>query len=171
MSSKVITAPLYVEKIDNPLIFLAGPIQGAKRWQDRAIEIIQGKAPELYIASPRRELDLHMDFDPDEYDRQVDWETYYLRKAGDIGVIMFWLAKEYEHLCERSYAQTSRVEWGEWKVLHQWIGANIVVGFEEGFTGARYMKKKLSEDCPDVPVCSDLEETCNEAIRLASLKK
>jgi len=36
MAGKILIAPKY-EDIEGPLIFLAGPIQGAWQWQDREI--------------------------------------------------------------------------------------------------------------------------------------
>jgi len=34
---RVIIPPKYLDSIDEPVIFLAGPIQGAYGWQDEAI--------------------------------------------------------------------------------------------------------------------------------------
>ena len=167
--SKLLIAPRYVENIDAPLIFLAGPIQGAYRWQDKAIELIEKQAQELYIASPRRSTE-RGDFNAEMYNEQVDWETYHLRKAGEKGVVMFWLAKEFEHHCSRAYAQTTRFELAEWKMRREYEGAKLVVGIEEGFTGAKYIKRRFPQDCPEVPLCTSLEETCKEAVRLAREK-
>ena len=163
---KVLIAPNYVNDIDTPLIFLAGPIQGAYRWQDTAVDLIQAAAPELYIASPRRASE-EGEFGVEKYNGQVDWETYHLRKAGEDGVIMFWLAKEFEHNCKRAYAQTTRFELAEWKMRHEYAGAKLVVGIEEGFTGAKYIHRRFPQDCPEVQLCSTLEETCREAVKLA----
>lgn len=110
------------------------------------------------------------DFATNLYNEQVDWETYHLRKAGENGVVLFWLAKEHEHKCERAYAQTTRFELSEWKMRHERDGAKLVVGIEEGFTGAKYLVRRFTQDCPDVPLCSTLEETIGHAIRLAHLK-
>lgn len=164
--SKVIIAPRYVQNIDAQLIFLAGPIQGAERWQDLAIQLIQLQAPELYVASPRRATERGK-YTAEMYNQQVDWETYHLRKAGENGVVMFWLAKEFEHHCSRAYAQTTRFELAEWKMRHEYEAAKLVVGIEEGFTGAKYIRRRFPKDCPEVSLCSTLEETCREAIRLA----
>lgn len=170
MFKKLITPPTYLETIDAPLIFLAGPIQGAYKWQEKAIQIISKIAPKIYIANPRREIDIDKDFSTEMYNEQVDWETYHLIKAGEKGAILFWLAKELKHKCERAYAQTSRFELGEWKTRHEKEGANLVVGIEKGFTGAKYIRRRLAQDCPKILICSTLEETCKEAIRLAKLR-
>ena len=164
MKGKVISPPNHVD-LKGPVIFLAGPIQDADKWQDDAIKIIQKNAPELNIASPRRDY-LDEKF---VYEKQVDWETHYLRRAAKKGVILFWLAKEFEHNCERAYAQTSRFEIAEWKERHIRDNCKLVIGIEEGFTGARYIKRRFSQDCSDVPICSTLKETCMKAIEL--LKK
>ncbi|MBR9683764.1 hypothetical protein GOV03_04455 [Candidatus Woesearchaeota archaeon] len=168
MTTKVILPPNYLENINGRLIFLAGPIQGAYNWQEQAIETLQTLAPELYVASPRRrEIIKKGEFTIDMYNEQVDWETYHLRKAGENGAILFWLTKESEHICRRAYAQTSRFELAEWKIRHERDGSNLVVGIEEGFSGAKYIQRRLSQDCPDVPICSTLEETCKTAILIS----
>jgi len=170
MKLKLILPPNYLDSIDAPLIFLAGPIQGADNWQKEAIQIIQSIAPELYIASPRRPLTTKGEFTQDMYNEQVDWETYHLRKAGENGVIMFWLAKEFEHICDRAYAQTTRFELAEWKMRHERDGSELVVGIEKGYTGSKYIVRRLSQDCPKVPILHSLIDTCTKAIELARLK-
>ena len=150
-----------------PVIFLAGPIQSAVDWQREAREILNRIAPELNVASPRREIDFEGEFKEQMYAEQVDWETFYLRRAATEGAILFWLAKEDEHVCHRAYAQTTRFEIGEWKERHCRDGAHLVVGIEEGFTGARYVRRRFGQDCPDVPLCATLEDTCRAAADLA----
>lgn len=164
----LIIAPDY-QSIGEPLIFLAGPIQGSERWQDEAIKIIHGKAPELYIANPRRAGEIKGDFPQEEYQKQVDWETFHLREAGKNGAIMFWLAKEAKHACDRAYAQTSRFELGEWKMRHERDDVKLVIGIEYGFSNAKYIRRRISQDCPKVKILFTLEETCNEAIKLARM--
>ena len=176
---KVIYPSEKVQKEDI-IIFLAGPIQGARNWQKEASEIIEKLAKEnnildkITIASPRWE---HLSNKVD-YETQVDWETEYLNKASKTGVILFWLEKEQEHYCDRAYAQTTRfelAEWkayaqttrfelAEWKVKHQLLEAKIVLGIDEKFTNRRYITRRFSQDCPDVNICMSLEDTCKEAI-------
>ena len=157
---KVFVPPEHVSS-EQRMIFLAGPIQGAPDWQSDAVNILIALKPDICIASPRRES-----FEEVNYDEQVNWETENLRKAGENGVIMFWLAKENEQISGRSYAQTSRAELFEWKVRHERDGAKIVIGIEEGFTGYRYIKKRFGQDCPDVPILESLEETCKRALKM-----
>lgn len=165
MFDKIILPPQYIDTQNQPVIFLAGPIQGAPNWQAIAMELIQNLSSEIYIASPRKKY-LDGEF---AYASQVDWETHYLNQAAKCGVVLFWLAKEEIHFPERSYAQTSRFELGEWKVKHERDGINLLVGIEPGFSNARYIRRRLQQDCPKVPVCDTLEDTCEQAFQL--LKK
>jgi len=159
--NKIFYSPI-IENVNVPGIFLAGPIQGAPDWQKEAIKIISALDPEVAIFNPRKDY-LDGTFD---YEKQVDWETYFLRSAGKNGVVLFWLAKETEHNCERAYAQTTRFELAEWKMRHERDGANIVIGIEEGFTGARYIKRRIPQDCPDIPLLDSLEAACKKAVEL-----
>ncbi|MGB0523832.1 MAG: hypothetical protein ACPGJS_12770 [Flammeovirgaceae bacterium] len=154
--------PPEITEVDGPVIFLAGPIQGAPNWQEQAINYFKQTAPALHIASPRKEY-ITGTF---VYAKQVDWETYFLNRASANGVVLFYLANEVEHVAGRAYAQTTRFELGEWKTKHQWLGTSLVVGIEEGFSNTRYIKRRLSQDCPQVPICSSLVETCKAALQL-----
>jgi hypothetical protein len=143
-------APEQVQ-VAGSLVFLAGPIQGTRDWQAEMVAHLQAIAPAIDIANPRRGR-LESDF---AYAEQVDWETEQLARAGRNGVIVFWLAKEAEHDAKRAYAQTSRVELGEWMVRAQQGAAKLVVGMETGFPGARYIGYRLAQMCPQVPVVRD----------------
>ena len=158
--------PPEIKEIRGPVIFLAGPIKGAPDWQAKAIRFIQMIDPRVNIACPRRGR-LGKKF---VYEEQVDWETHYLRRAGKNGVIIFWLAKQAKRTPGRPYAQTTRVEFGEWKTRHEFTGAKIIVGIEEGFTNAPYIRRRLGQDCPDVQICGTLMETCSKALRLLTAK-
>lgn len=165
MSGELIFPPVY-KFVSGPLIFLAGPIQGAPDWQSEAIRLVKAMAPDIHVASPRRKY-LDREF---VYEAQVDWETSYLRRAAQDGAILFWLAKEAEHRCDRAYAQTTRFELAEWKMRHERDGTKLVVGIEDGFTNARYMRRRLSQDCPRVPIYDNLEFACGGAVRMARKK-
>jgi len=162
----IIRPPSY-EPIIGPLAFLGGPIQGARDWQHDAETIIESLSSFVNIANPRRTVTFHGDFAPELYNEQVDWESHHLARAGAFGVVMFWLEKEQVHRCDRAYAQTTRSELFEWKVRHKYEGANVVVGIDEGYTGARYVRRRFGRECPRIPLCSSLEETCRVAVRLA----
>ena len=165
--SKVIIAPSEV-KIDlNPLIFLAGPIQGAGDWHSEAIKIIHSLRPDIYIASPKRVKRTSGDFSKDMFNEQVDWETRYLKKAAMRGAILFWLANEELHDCSRAYAQTTRFELAEWKARYEIYGIHITIGIEEGFPGARYIRRRFEQDCRKITIHSNLIDTCKDAISQA----
>ena len=158
---KIILPPKRYEE-ERKIIFLAGPIQGAVDWQKEAAKIIMEKLPDVDIANPRK------DYIDEQfiYEEQVDWETFYLNKAAKNGVILFWLAKENVHYCERAYAQTTRFELAEWKTKHENNkNIKIVLGIEEGFSNKRYITRRINQDCPEIKICNSLKETCMEAIK------
>lgn len=169
-SGLILVPPAYGGSLVGPLVFLAGPIQGASDWQSDAIRIMQEHVPHLNIANPRRNVKFEKEFKEKMYNEQVDWETYHLRRAGQNGVVLFWLAKEAEHDCGRAYAQTTRFELAEWKVRHERDGVKLALGIEEGFTGARYIRRRFPQDCPDMQIHKDLESTVLDAIAKAYLK-
>jgi len=160
-SHRIILPPHYPDPV-GPVVFLAGPIQGAPLWQLEAVRHLHELMPEIHVANPRR------DYFPGEfeYDAQVDWETHHLRRAAVGGVILFWLAKEETHSCDRAYAQTTRFELAEWKVRHERDGAKLVIGIEDGFTGAKYILRRFAQDCPGVPVCASLREACAAVVEM-----
>ena len=160
MSERNVYVPPEHVSSEQKVIFLAGPIQGAPNWQSNAINILTTLKSNICIASPRREK-----FEGVNYDEQVDWETENLRNAGKNGVIRFWFAREGEQIQGRSYAQTTRAELFEWKVRHERDGAKIVIGIEEGFSGAKYIRRRFGQDCPDVPILDSLEETCKKVLK------
>ncbi|MEI6266404.1 MAG: nucleoside 2-deoxyribosyltransferase domain-containing protein [bacterium] len=170
MNKDRIIIPPEKREVEGPMIFLAGPIKGSERWQEVAMEYIHEIDPNIYLASPRRVLDRQKDFTQEMYNEQVDWETEYLNRCAREGAIIFWLASEKEHYCERPFAQTTRFELAEWKVKHENTGANLVIGIEDGFTNHRYIKRRFSQDCPEVPFFTDLKSTCLKAVELAKQK-
>ncbi|HEU5004505.1 MAG TPA: hypothetical protein VFT49_00250 [Candidatus Saccharimonadales bacterium] len=163
MSERLVLQPPEIIKVEGLLIFLAGPIQGASNWQPVAAGKIHGIDPSIAVASPRRDY-------PEGtfvYEKQVDWETYYLRRAGRLGVVSFWLAAQAEETPGRAYAQTTRFELAEWKMKHEHEGAKITIGIEEGFGNARYIRRRFEQDCPEVKIADTLEEMCQNAVDLA----
>lgn len=162
MSERLLLQPPEIVQVDRPLIFLAGPIQGAPDWQSEAANRIHDLDAAIAVASPRRNY-------PEGtfvYERQVDWETHFLRLAGKIGVIGFWLAAQIKETPGRAYAQTTRFELAEWKMRHEYEGAKITIGIEEGFGNARYIRRRFSQDCSDIKIVDSLEEMCQNAVDL-----
>ena len=158
-------APEYKE-VFGPLIFLAGPIQGAPLWQPEAMDILRDFG-DVHVASPRR-LEKHVgEFTEHDYNTQVDWEHHYLDLAAANGVILFWLPVEAEQVPGRAYAQTSRFELGEAVARHYLKGVNVVVGIEKGFTNERYLRRTIMNKAPGIPLCDTLGETCQRAWKMA----
>lgn len=163
MSDRLLLTPPEIVETDGPVIFLAGPIQGAPDWQTEAAKHIYDLDPSIVVASPRKDY-------PEGtfvYEKQVDWETYFLRTAGQTGVIVFWLAAQVEDTPGRSYAQTTRFELAEWKMHHEYEGTKLTIGIEEGFGNARYIRRRFAQDAPGVPIADSLEEMCRSAVELA----
>ncbi len=162
MTAEVIIVPFHKE-VSGPVIFLAGPIQGAPNWQANAVDYMKSRSSDIHIASPRGDYSA-IKFN---YDAQIDWETKYLNRASQEGVLLFWLAKEDKHDCNRAYAQTTRYELAEWITKHQYNkNIRLSVGIEPGFTGERYIRKRIGQDCPQINIHSSLEETCDNALLL-----
>lgn len=164
MVERLLIQPTKIVETTSPVIFLAGPIQGAPDWQSRAAEIIHNSDASITVASPRR---AHPE-DTFIYEKQVDWETHFLRRAGRLGVIGFWLAAQTEETPGRAYAQTSRFELGEWKVRHEYEQTKLALGIEDGFGNASYIRRRFNQDCPDIQIVDSLEEMCRNAIDLVS---
>ena len=167
MAVRVIQPP-EIEKTQESIIFLAGPIQGANNWQAEAIKTIRRITSGVTVASPNKDYDEGTFV----YEKQVDWETEYLKRAAQNGVVMFWLALQNDLGSPndkgfyRAYAQTSRFELGEMKIKHERDGTKLVVGIEKGFGNERYIRRRFAQDCPDVPIHDDLEDTCRSAVKL-----
>jgi hypothetical protein len=162
----LINPPTYAE-LNGPLIFLAGPIQGAPDWHAEALRLLR-PFPGIHIANPKLpEDDLESGTNPAvPAAARIDWEHHYLERAGAQGVLLFWLPREAKHFCDRAYAQTSRFELGEAVTRHRWQGINVVVGVETGFTNARYLRQTIGKKAPGIPLCSTLTETCAAALAL-----
>ena len=152
------------------VIFLAGPIQGAPDWQAEAVHIFKNsssKQEALHICNPRRS-ELPENFD---YQQQVAWEKAYLMRSAQLGTIAFWFAARDFKLPypeDRSYAQTSRVEFGRalgWKDRDPSI--QISLGIEPGYSGSEKYFKTCADEF-DLPVFATLEETCLSALALAT---
>lgn len=151
-------------------VFLAGPIEGTnseKMWQEEFITEIQKGIKDIkttkniIICSPRR-LEKPKNF---VYEEQVNWESKYLELAGNQGIIVFWFAKETEKIQGRSFARTSRVEYGEWIGKSQLIKKiNMIVGYENGFDGFEYIEKKFTNTYPGNQIKTSKKDMIDEII-------
>lgn len=143
-------------------MFLAGPIQGAQDWQAVATALLTQSGRDLSIANPRLGV-----FGPDFVaSDQVDWESAMLARASAQGVILFWLAAESTHTCTRAYAQTTRLELGEWLARSRVEGTKLSIGIDATFSGAEYIQHRIATDNTNLSVYSSLEDTCKGALAL-----
>ena len=113
---------------DEIKIFLAGPIQGAPDWQHRVPKI-----PRVIWICPRRES-----YDNFDYDEQTFWETLGLRISD---AVMFWIPEPEKEIKNHSYAQTTRIEFGE----NLARGKKIFIGIYKDYSGRKYFQNKLEE--------------------------
>lgn len=90
-----------------------------------------------------------------------------MERAARDGVIMFWLARETRHRCDRTYAAQMRFDLGEWAVKSSIGLARIVVGFERGFTGGPHLQRRFTTSYPYVPICRTVGQTCAVAVEIA----
>ncbi|MCU0667351.1 MAG: nucleoside 2-deoxyribosyltransferase domain-containing protein [Patescibacteria group bacterium] len=165
-----VLTPPRIKNINGPLVFLAGPIQGGPNWQQEVILRIKSIDPTVNIASPR------FIYPPETFDyyKQLDWETYYLKLASETGVIAFYLANQdpvNPGPATRPYAQTTRFELGEWVANHISSGGKIkiVIGIENGFSNARYIKYRITTQAPKITIIKDdIDMFCYETIELAA---
>lgn len=172
----VIIPKTYVSEVITPLIFLAGPIQSAPLWQDEAISYLLAENSELSIVSPRRgvreKIAPYIIYGDEQYfPRQRAWERHYLEIASKTGAIMFWLPAEEIHNCQKSYGAMTRLELGQWMTRYQRDqSVRFCIGSDGRFPELHTIEYDLKTDAPDKVIKNSLEETCREALRLATLK-
>lgn len=86
----------------NPFFFLAGPVNGGGDWQAEMCRKLESKrrASEYWMAIPSiwgKEHPLYKNVIPGDshaFERQLDWERYYLNFAARNGCIIFWVPNE-----------------------------------------------------------------------------
>ncbi|MGZ5530000.1 MAG: hypothetical protein ACXWJB_15090 [Limisphaerales bacterium] len=142
MDKHLFTPPHYAKIKDwTPLIFLAGPVQGAPDYQTRFAEFLLEKRDDVAVASPRRTPEDQEQFDADE---QVEWELRHRFRARGLGVTAIWFAAQdisIPYPGGRAYGQTTRIELGEtlgwWDIKRpreKVPYAKLVVGFDPQYS-------------------------------------
>jgi len=159
----------YSLSLDAPLIYLAGPIQGAPRWQEQAHDLIKSLDNRLYVASPsnlaRGELLKASIIGKHSFADQLDWENFHMRRAARAGCLLFWLAEQVEQTPGRSYARDTRRELGKWVIKQQYDREfSLVFGGETGFDGLDTIIKDTRQELPFTKFYNALGETCMAAI-------
>jgi hypothetical protein len=157
-----------------PVLFLAGPIRNAPKWQEEAIELLLEKNESIFVASPTRtikpSLMSYVETDKPEYEvfeRQRAWEQYYLSSASQKGCIIFWLPKEVQpkEVEEKVYAHITMLELGEWiarKKNNQNI--KIVIGTDGQFPEWSTIEYEIKIELPDLQIKTSLKETIDTAL-------
>lgn len=157
----------YDSEEDLKLVFLAGPIFGTNDWQKQATDVLYRLNPQIAIANPRCDEIMHLNNEDENWAIHVEWATAHLRLSSAFGGIMFWLAPQTEHYCEKPFAQTTRFELAEWITHYKYrkIHAperplNIVLGIHDDFPGRDYIVHRVFNDCREFVIATTLEETC-----------
>lgn len=160
---------------DLPVLFLAGPIRNAPKWQEEAIKILIKKDEEIFVASPTRDLSddllscLEVDNENYEtFERQRAWERYYLNQASSRGCIVFWLPKEAEvkEVPDKVYAHITMMELGEWIArCTADKEMNLVIGTDGNFPEWSTIENEIKEELGMFHICTSLEETIESALR------
>ncbi len=164
--TKIILPKTYIEynkQIDNPLIFLAGPIRHAPDWQEEAIKYLFSKNKNIIIANPRWNASkyissLAIDGRTDFFTRQRAWEKHYLNIAFQNGCVLFWL--------ENAPGLMTRVELGQSMAHYQHDkNTKFCVGGDKKFLDIETIRYDLLTDTGK-NIFSTLEETCNNALEM-----
>lgn len=156
--------PLDVE----PVLFLAGPIQGAPDWQAEALSVARDLwdyPSTLHIINPRWAAK------PDVFVKndQISWEKRYLKRASILGGMVFYLAAEsrdapFPNKPGRSYAQTTRHEFGRaagWKDNE----ADVIIslGMEDGYVGNEDYYRHTADEF-NLTIHDTVQDTVAESI-------
>ncbi len=174
---------------DHPLYFFAGPIQGAGDWHSTMADMLMRRLNELIVVNPSRYDRAHPHYRWHDrlvtetmhvqgrspmrvYERQTDWERYYMRLAAEqwkSGCLLFWLAEQKQERTDgQPYATDTRGELGEWRahLMHN-RDLRIVIGAEPNFPGLRVIKRNFELAVPGFPIFDSLDEVVEQAVRYA----
>lgn len=189
----IVLKPCTYEEVQGPLVFIEGPISGARDYHSQAIGFIRRKNPSINIVSPRSDPGT-----PDMGLAASDWEHYFIEKALKLknGVVfvclvlpnrlLFW--EWLKVLCtmgiSRPYAQTTRFELGEAVTFHRimaerGVRVNVVVYFEEKevtlfgtllfkkrFPNSHYLEHTIRKKAPGVHIHKNFDAACLKVVEL-----
>lgn len=152
------------ETIEGPIIYLAGPINGAPDWQSDAIGHLCVN-PSVHIVSPRQARDASTLLSEEDSKVQIEWEQVYMESAVKDGVVLFWFAKPLSSVSTSYYAQQSFFELGD--ILAN-VGKrhSVCVGIEGEFPNAEYLTATLTWRYPELTIHKTLSDVCDEALRI-----
>lgn len=146
---KILLPKNYVDPKDlpKPLFFLAGPVRGGDDWQYRCVKMLEKRFEDFSVAIPCRYDAEHplkkisLVGAENVFERQTQWERFYLQAASEHGCIIFWLPEESKiHPRDDGdpYARDSYGELGEWRgrMMNDLSGKTcVIIGAESGFPG------------------------------------
>lgn len=162
--SEFITPPREMTHDDLPLVFLAGPVQGAPDWQSDMAEKLLRSGFEMNIASPRRtDMDdpaIRAAFDREAQHAQIDWELRHIHQAIKFGVLVINFAAQdpsLEYPAGRAYAQTTRFETGAAILGQEFFEgtANIAVRIDPLYRGGNDTYTRYIAARNHIPVVAD----------------
>lgn len=161
---------------DLPVIFLAGPIRNAPKWQEEAIKLLLVQNQEVFVAAPLRSVHPHLapyvELDKNEYEvfpRQRAWEQYYLNSAAQKGCIIFNLCKEapVKEFPDKIYAHITMMELGEWIARCKYDKEiNLIICTDGEFPEWSTIEFEIKTELPMTPIVYSLEKAVEVALRL-----
>ena len=165
--SEFIIPPHNISQPDNPVVFLAGPVQGSYNWQAVAANQLLASPSAMSIISPRGAPELYKK--PSAWldaEQQTPWEKYHLRLARETGVLAMWMAAQNYETPGRAHAQTSRIEFGK---IIGWMDYDptmrFVFGVDQLYNSGN--QTYMEQDCKDhsIPIARSLDEWCEQIIQ------
>jgi len=170
--AEIFTPNNFVES-SKPIIFIGGPAKGAGGWQYDAVDILSKKEKDVLIALPFKKINRMLNASivnntAKSFSGQREWELYYQDVASRKGCILFWFPPEREHNCDKSYGLISSGEVSYWSGVYQFDkNVNFCIGGNGNFNEWDTFLRDFSKRIPDKTVFNSLEETCDEALRIA----
>ena len=177
--------PVLEEYRKLPMFFLAGPILGGGDWHMPMSELLMKRLESLIMVNPSRYDSSHPHYGYHEhletetkyagrqmpeihFERQTDWERYYLDQAADkwqTGCVIFWLAEQKEQRPDgMPYAMDTRGEIGEWRGRMMYDrNLRVVMGAEKNFPGLSQIKRNFELALPDFRIYDTMEEVVERA--------
>ncbi len=156
---KIIIAP-HRDITDGQLVYLAGPMFQTLDWHGDAISHLSIN-PRVDIALPQWATEKGEPTTDNEKKEHQAWQEDLLERATKRGVVMFWFPFTSEIPISQSqpYFLLSFIA----EVFRQ-KPFRLIVGIEEGNPEYEYIVAEL--DSYAIPVCTSLEDACEEVLRL-----
>ena len=131
----------------------------------------------MIIATPRRGIReiikpyiITEQQDKTRFSRQIAWEQEHLTKASRKGTILFWLPgmKEQPDIEGKVYEALTRVEIGQWMTEYKHNPTIHICFGNDGLSSEiKQTQWYIQQYAPNKTIHITLEETCDEAIRIA----